>query len=198
MAQIKIFKLICEIYRKCNIMNLNKNEKDTRTHEIIGAAMEVHNHMGPGLLEAVYQECLEIEFELRNILFLSKPKLDLYYKNKKLNKFYIPDFICFNEIIIEIKAEKQLCKADEAQILKVDRKWVVFRYKDYAQGAKVSTKIMRLFTFITYLIQHIPDKYFRNCRGYGLFSNRLKGKLLPLVIKKLRKKQKRVERVSIC
>ena len=59
-------------------------EKDPRTHKIIGAAMEVHNEMGPGHLEAVYQECLEIEFELQNIPFKSKPKLSLYYKTRNL------------------------------------------------------------------------------------------------------------------
>ena len=67
----------------------------------------------------------------------------------------------------------------ETRILRCDRKWVVFRFKDYADGGKSSTKKMRLFTFITYLIKHIPDKNFRIVRGYGLFSNRLKGELLP-------------------
>lgn len=92
-------------------------EKDPRTHKIIGAAMEVHNEMGPGHLEAVYQECLEIEFELQNIPFKSKPKLSLYYKTRKLKKYYIPDFIVFGDIVVEIKAQKMLTKDDEAQII---------------------------------------------------------------------------------
>ena len=92
-------------------------EKDLRTHQIIGAAMEVHNEMGPGHLEAVYQECLEIEFALRNLPFMSKPKLLLYYKQRKLKKFYVPDFVIFNNIILEIKAQKMLGKDDEAQII---------------------------------------------------------------------------------
>jgi GxxExxY protein len=92
-------------------------EKDPRTHKIIGAAMEVHNEMGPGHLEAVYQECLEIEFELQNISFISKPKLSLYYKKRKLKKFYVPDFIVFKEIVVEIKAQKMLTKDDEAQLI---------------------------------------------------------------------------------
>jgi len=92
-------------------------EKDPRTHKIIGAAMEVHNEMGPGHLEAVYQECLEIEFELRNIPFLSKPNLPLYYKGRKLKKFYVPDFIIFKQIVVEIKAQKMLTNDDEAQII---------------------------------------------------------------------------------
>ena len=85
-------------------------EKDPRTHRIIGAAMEVHNEMGPGHLEAVYHECLEMEFALRDIPFSSKPKLSLYFKNRKLKKHYEPDFIVFNNIILEIKAQLRKTK----------------------------------------------------------------------------------------
>ena len=92
-------------------------QKDPRTHKIIGAAMEVHNEMGPGHLEAVYQECLEIEFELQNIPFKSKPRLSLYYKTRKLNGYYVPDFIVFGDIVVEIKAQKMLTNDDEAQII---------------------------------------------------------------------------------
>jgi len=62
----------------------------------------------------------------------------------------------------------------ETRILNVSDRWIVFRFKDYAEGGKSSVKKMGLFTFIKYLIQHIPDKYFRWVRGYGLFSNRIK------------------------
>ena len=79
--------------------------------------MEVHRAMGPGYLEAVYQECLEIEFGLRKIPFNSKPKIQSYYKNRELKKYYFPDFLVYNEIVLEIKAEKSLTKVDEAQII---------------------------------------------------------------------------------
>jgi GxxExxY protein len=85
--------------REFNIM-----EKDPRTHKIIGAAMAVHNEMGPCHLESVYHECLEIEFELQKILFVSKPNLSLYYKNRKLKKFYVADFVVVENIVLEIKA----------------------------------------------------------------------------------------------
>ncbi|TLD41579.1 MAG: NADH:ubiquinone oxidoreductase subunit 5 (chain L)/Multisubunit Na+/H+ antiporter, MnhA subunit [Candidatus Jettenia ecosi] len=91
--------------------------KDPRTHAIIGVAMEVHNFIGPGHLETVYQECLEIELELRSIPFIHQPRLEIFYKNQKLKKFYIPDFIVYNEIVVEIKAEKLLTKIDEAQLI---------------------------------------------------------------------------------
>jgi len=92
-------------------------QKDPRTHKIIGAAMEVHNQMGAGHLEAVYQECLEIEFKLQGILFISKPTLSLYYKTRKLKKFYVPDFIVLDDIVLEIKAQKMLTNDDEAQVI---------------------------------------------------------------------------------
>ena len=92
-------------------------KNDERTHKIIGAAMEVHNIMGPGRLKAVYQECLEIEFGGRNISFVSQPKLEVYYKDKRLKKFYVPDFIVFGDVIVEIKSEKSLTPIDEAQII---------------------------------------------------------------------------------
>ncbi|MBC8554405.1 MAG: GxxExxY protein [Candidatus Brocadiales bacterium] len=92
-------------------------EKDQRTRAIIGTAMEVHNIVGPGHLEAIYHECLEIEFEERDISFISKPKLEIYYKERKLKKYYVPDFLVFQEVTLEIKAEKSLTKVDEAQII---------------------------------------------------------------------------------
>jgi GxxExxY protein len=101
----------------CNHEIMKSMKKDQRTHAIIGVAMEVHNIMGPGHLEAVYQECLEIEFQERKIPFISKPKLEIYYKEKKLKKYYVPDFIVFQEIVLEIKGEKALTKEDEAQII---------------------------------------------------------------------------------
>ena len=98
--------------REFNIM-----EKDPRTHKIMGAAMAVHNEMGPCHLESVYHECLEIEFELQKILFVSKPNLSVYYKNRKLKKFYVADFVVVENIVLEIKAQKSLGKDDEAQII---------------------------------------------------------------------------------
>jgi GxxExxY protein len=92
-------------------------KKDPRTHAIIGAAMEVHRIIGPGHLEAVYHECLEIEFRKRNIPYISKPKLEIYYKEEKLKKFYTPDFLVYKEIVLEIKSSKSLTEVDEAQII---------------------------------------------------------------------------------
>ncbi|MGR3220192.1 MAG: GxxExxY protein [Candidatus Anammoxibacter sp.] len=86
------------------------------TRQIIDAAFEVHKTLGCGFLEAVYQEALEIEFDLRNIPFESQKQLGINYKGTKLKKKYSADFFIFNKIILEIKAEKQLTNIDEAQL----------------------------------------------------------------------------------
>ncbi|MEE4254754.1 MAG: GxxExxY protein [Desulfuromusa sp.] len=84
---------------------------------IRGAIFEVYYQLGAGFLEAVYQECLEKEFLVRNIPFVSQPQLDLYYKDEKLNQFYKPDFVCFDSIILELKALSKVSNEHQAQVL---------------------------------------------------------------------------------
>jgi GxxExxY protein len=91
---------------------LYKNE----TYLIQGAIFEVYREMGSGFLESVYQECLEKEFGLRNVPFRSQTELALSYKGDPLVQMYKPDFICFNLIIIELKAVKSLSPEHEALI----------------------------------------------------------------------------------
>jgi GxxExxY protein len=91
-------------------------EGDARTYEIIGAAMEVHRILGPWYLEAVYQEALEIELELRGIAFEAKPQLRVAFKGRKLRSYYVPDFLV-GEVVVEIKAQSGLSAIDMAQTL---------------------------------------------------------------------------------
>ena len=86
-------------------------------YELVGAAMEVYNVVGPGFLEEVYHECLELEMNLRKMPFKSQLPLDLWYKDQKLTKFYKPDLFVFNCIIVELKAQKALTNRDESQLL---------------------------------------------------------------------------------
>lgn len=79
--------------------------------------MEVHKELGCGFLEAVYQEALEREFLSQGVLFKSQPVIEISYKGKVLNKTYQPDFICFGEIIIEVKALSKMSGVDEAQLI---------------------------------------------------------------------------------
>lgn len=84
---------------------------------IIGAAMDVHNELGVGFLEAVYQEALEMELKSRSIPFTSQPLLPIRYKNILLKKTYIADLLVFEKIIVEIKSIDRLSGIDEAQVL---------------------------------------------------------------------------------
>ncbi len=83
-------------------------------YKIIGAAMNVYNELGFGFLEAVYQEALGIEFGLLGIPFKPQQALNIVYKNIKLNKVYITDYLVYDKIIVEIKAEDNLCEAYES------------------------------------------------------------------------------------
>jgi len=91
--------------------------KDERTYKIIGAALEVHKELGCGFLEGVYQEALEREFAEQGIPFKSQPTVEIAYKGKALNKTYQPDFICYDEVIVEIKAISALSGIEEAQLI---------------------------------------------------------------------------------
>lgn len=86
------------------------------SYVIRGAVFEVYREMGCGFLEAVYQECLEKELSRQNIPFVSQPELELFYKNEKLKQCYKPDFICYNNIIVELKAVKEICNEHRAQL----------------------------------------------------------------------------------
>jgi GxxExxY protein len=91
--------------------------KNQKTYRIIGAALEVHKELGCGFLEAVYQEAMERELESHGIPFKSQPAIEINYKGKPLNKKYQPDLICFDEVIVEIKAISTLTGIEEAQII---------------------------------------------------------------------------------
>lgn len=93
------------------------HEKDFRTHAIIGAAMEVHGILGNGFLEAVYQEALGMEFSKRGIPFAQQVELPVTYKERVLNASYRADFVCFEEIIVELKALTVLGNSEQSQVL---------------------------------------------------------------------------------
>jgi GxxExxY protein len=84
--------------------------------QIMGACFEVHNVMGTGFVEPVYQECLALELALRGIPFVAKEPLVITYKDTQLVQKYIPDFLCFEQIIIEIKSATELCDDHCAQL----------------------------------------------------------------------------------
>jgi GxxExxY protein len=89
----------------------------SEAYKIIGACFEVFNDLGCGFLESVYQEALAREFLSQGIPFASQQKIEVYYKDEPLDKFFVADFICYKEIVIEIKAEESLMPKHEAQLL---------------------------------------------------------------------------------
>ncbi len=86
-------------------------------YAINGAMFEVYKTLGPGFLEPVYQEALAIEFVSKGIPFEREKPLELYYKDVLLEKKYVPDFVCFGEIILELKVLPKLTNIELAQLL---------------------------------------------------------------------------------
>jgi GxxExxY protein len=94
--------------------NLLYNDK---TYKIIGAGFEVYNDKGCGFSEPVYQECFEIELEYQDIPFKPQVELQLAYRERLLKHRYIPDIICYDTIIIELKAVTKLTDEHRAQVM---------------------------------------------------------------------------------
>ena len=86
------------------------------SYQIIGAAMEVHRQLGCGFVEAVYQEALEKEFQLRNIPYEREKELNITYKGTTLSKTFKADFICYDKIILELKSAREFTDEHFAQI----------------------------------------------------------------------------------
>ncbi|HUW20506.1 MAG TPA: GxxExxY protein [Sedimentisphaerales bacterium] len=86
------------------------------TGEIIGAAMEVHNQLGPGFLESVYEGALTVELELRGIKFQKQTELPVFYKARNVKQF-VCDFIVEDKIIVELKAIKQIGEIEKLQVI---------------------------------------------------------------------------------
>ncbi|MFZ2162431.1 MAG: GxxExxY protein [Sideroxyarcus sp.] len=92
-------------------------ERDEQTYSIIGAAMTVHRELGHGFLEAVYQEALELEFKHVGIPFLREVELPVRYRGTQLTTCYRADFLCYETIIVELKAIERMTPREEAQML---------------------------------------------------------------------------------
>ena len=93
---------------------MNENEITTK---IIGAAIEVHRDKGPGLLESVYEDCICIEFELRNIQSVSQQLIPITYKGHEISGDLRLDLIVEEKVIVELKAVEKLLPIHEAQLL---------------------------------------------------------------------------------
>jgi GxxExxY protein len=95
----------------------HEDPKDPRTSPIIGAAIEVHRHLGPGLLESAYEECLCHELHLKGMEFRRQVELPVIYKGLNLDCGYRIDLIVRDEVILELKAVEKLLPVHQAQLL---------------------------------------------------------------------------------
>ena len=86
------------------------------SYERMGACFEVYKEKGSGFLESVYQECLEMELADRTIPFRSQPELSLAYKGRPLKSKFKPDFICYEKVVLELKAVTALSDEHRAQV----------------------------------------------------------------------------------
>src|SRR5579871_771533 len=95
----------------------SENERDPRTAPIIGASIEVHRHLGPGLLESAYEECLCRELHLRGLSFERQVDLPVPYKGLLLGCGYRMDLVVEHEVVLELKAIESILPVHEAQLL---------------------------------------------------------------------------------
>ncbi len=96
---------------------MNPEVRDERTYAIIGAAMEVHSTLEHGFLEAVYREALAFELESREVPFQKEVPLPIRYKGRSLGTPYRADFICFDQMIVELKALGSITGIEESQVI---------------------------------------------------------------------------------
>ncbi len=91
--------------------------RDELTYKVIGVAMEVHRNLGCGFTEKVYQDALEKELQIQKIPYEREVRMHVIYKNEELDSEYIPDFVCYDKIVVELKAVEELTDLHKAQTI---------------------------------------------------------------------------------
>ena len=97
--------------------NLQKKYRDEQTFAVIGAAMAVHRELGPGFLESAYGDALEMELSEQNIPFEREKLIHIYYKGKPIKTYYQADFVCYGNLIVELKTVDAIADIHKAQLI---------------------------------------------------------------------------------
>lgn len=135
---------------------MTKSYLDNLTYKIIGAVIEVHKNLGPGLLESVYQTCLEHEFILQGINFISQPIVPINYKGKELESLLRCDFLVSNNIVIELKSVEIVKPIFQAQLL------TYMKLLEAPKGILINFNCKNIFkegqqTFVNEYFNLLPD-----------------------------------------
>ena len=135
---------------------MTKSELDKLTYQILGAAIEVHKFLGPGLLETTYHRCFKRELELRKMNFESELVTELVYKGDKLDADLRCDFLIDKKIVVELKAIEGLAPVHHAQVL------TYMRLLDVPKGILINFNCDHIFksgqkTFVNKLFESLPE-----------------------------------------
>jgi len=137
-------------------MELTKTYLKDLTYKVTGAAIEVHKRLGPGLIESVYHKCLEIEFELRNIPFISEYRIPYNYKGYDVDIDLRCDFIIGNVLILEIKSVEQVIPVHVAKLLSY------MKLLEISKGLMINFNVENLYydgqkTYVNDLYKQLPE-----------------------------------------
>jgi GxxExxY protein len=133
-----------------------KTDINELTYQILGASMEVHKSLGPGLLESVYHKCLKHELTLRKIMFESEFNVPVYYKGETLNTDLKCDLLIENRIVIELKSVEKIHPIHEAQLL------TYMKLLEIPKGILINFNCKNIFkdgqkTFVNQLFNELDD-----------------------------------------
>jgi GxxExxY protein len=131
---------------------LDRDRLDQLSRRIIGAAIEVHRHLGPGLLESAYEACLAYELKEMGLRFEQQRPLPVIYKNVKLDCGYRLDLIVEDEVIVEVKATEQLLPIHDAQLLSY------LRIADKRVGLLLNFHVPVLKNGLKRIVNEFPDR----------------------------------------
>lgn len=135
---------------------ITKSKIDEITYEIVGAAIEVHRQLGPGLLESVYHECMKIELKIRGLKFETEMKVPIIYEDYKLESILRCDLFVENLIPVELKSVLNFSPVFEAQIL------TYMRLLNAPKGVLINFNCKSIFhsgqkTFVNNIYRKLPD-----------------------------------------